>query len=163
MMLSYEIDAQGFDNRQLVVREICIDAAETDKAAVKVLKQAFIVIKQLRTHLSFDGYVKIAKSMPGYRVFCLFDEGKIVSYAGFAECLNLYYGNHIWVYDLVTDETKRGKGYGKLLLSCVERYARENMLECVALSSGLQRTDAHRFYEDVTGFDKVSYVFKKDV
>ncbi|TFB12835.1 GNAT family N-acetyltransferase, partial [Filobacillus milosensis] len=32
-----------------------------------------------------------------------------------------------------------------------------------ALSSGLQRTDAHRFYEDRMDYDKVSYVFKSSL
>jgi hypothetical protein len=32
--------------------------------------------------------------------------------------------------------------------------------ESVALSSGLQRTNAHRFYENKMDHNKVSYVFK---
>jgi len=77
--------------------------------------------------------------------------------------VNLYYGEHIWVYELVTDEAKRGKGYGKLLLSYVDKYASDNALNCVALSSGLQREEAHKFYEKSMGYEKVSYVFKKEI
>jgi hypothetical protein len=42
----------------------------------------------------------------------------------------------------------------------VHEWAKENNYESVVLSSGLQRTDAHRFYEDKMDYDKVSYVFK---
>ena len=99
----------------------------------------------------------------GYQIFCLFENGEIISYAGIAILTNLYYGEHIWVYELVTDEAKRGKGYGKLLLSHIETYAKDNSLNCVALSSGLQKEEAHRFYENAMNYDKVSYVFKKNL
>ncbi|HWO98810.1 MAG TPA: GNAT family N-acetyltransferase, partial [Bacillus sp. (in: firmicutes)] len=72
----------------------------------------------------------------------------------------LYYGRFVWVCDLVTDSDKRSKGYGEKLLTYVHEWAKENNYESVALSSGLQRTDAHRFYEDKMKYDKVSYVFK---
>lgn len=62
--------------------------------------------------------------------------------------------------DLVTVVNNRSKGYGKKLLSYVHQWAKENKYESVALSSGLQRTDAHRFYEHKMGYDKVSYVLK---
>ena len=125
------------------------------------LKQIFPIINQLRPHLNFEEYFKIVKNMPAYQIFCLFKNEEVVSYIGFAKMLNLYYGNHIWVYDLVTDKTKQGQGYGKILLSYVEKYAKDNKLSCIALSSGLERTNAHKFYEKSMGYEKVSYVFKK--
>lgn len=72
-----------------------------------------------------------------------------------------YIGEFIWVCDLVTDSTKRSKGYGEKLLAYVHEWAKANHYETVALSSGLQRTDAHRFYEEKMGYNKASYVFKK--
>ena len=139
----------------LRIRELEIDEIE----------QAFPVISQLRTHLGLDEYVALVKTMKssGYQVICLFECEKIVSYAGIAKLVNLYYGNHIWVYDLVTDKAKQGSGYGKLLLSHIEKFAEDNLLNCVALSSGLQREGAHKFYEKTMNYNKVSYVFKKDL
>lgn len=77
--------------------------------------------------------------------------------------ITLYYGRFVWVCDLVTDNNKRSNGYGDKLLSYVHEWAKENGYQSVALSSGLQRTDAHRFYEEKMGYDKVSYVFKKNL
>jgi hypothetical protein len=46
-------------------------------------------------------------------------------------------------------------------LSFVQDLVKDEGYETVALSSGLQREKAHRFYEDKMGYDKVSFVFKK--
>jgi len=129
------------------------------------LTQAYPVISQLRTHLSLAEYLALAGEMKAnaYQVLCLFEGEQIVAYAGFARGVNLYYGRHVWVYDLVTDQAKRGRGYGRVLLSYVEDLARDNSLECIALSSRFIMKDAHWFYENAMNYDKIGYVFKKDL
>jgi GNAT superfamily N-acetyltransferase len=138
---------------------------EIKELAFNELEQAFAVVSQLRTHLSLEQYIDLVKIMKpnGYQIVCLFENGKIISYAGFAELTNLYYGKHIWVYELVTDKAMRGEGYGGLLLSHIEKYAADKSLNCIALSSGVQREEAHRFYENHGNYEKVSYVFKKNL
>ena len=44
------------------------------------------------------------------------DDGAIKALAGIAHLTNLYYGRHIWVYDLITTAAERSKGYGAALL-----------------------------------------------
>lgn len=125
--------------------------------------EAFPVMKQLRTHLDEETYIDLvleAKEKDRYKMFALIDEKEIVAVTGFKPMITLYYGRFVWVCDLVTDTNKRSKGYGKKLLTYVHEWAEENNYESVALSSGLQRTDAHRFYENIMDYDKVSYVFK---
>lgn len=127
------------------------------------MMSAYPIIKQLRTHLNEDSYlelVKEAKVTEGYRLFALFDRNEIVAVIGFMPMTTLYYGRFIWVCDLVTDKNKRSKGYGEKLLSYLHDWAIQNGYKEIALSSGLQRTDAHRFYEQKMGYDKISYVFK---
>ncbi|WP_130860743.1 GNAT family N-acetyltransferase [Gracilibacillus phocaeensis] len=127
---------------------------------------AFPIIKQLRTHLNEETYLELvveAKEKDRYRMFALMDEGEIVAVTGFKPMITLYYGRFVWVCDLVTDTNKRSKGYGEKLLNYVHEWAKANHYERVALSSGLQRTDAHRFYEDKMDYDKVSYVFKANL
>lgn len=126
--------------------------------------EAFPVMKQLRNHLDEETYLDLvldAKNNDQYKLFALIDGGKIVAVTGFKPMITLYYGRFVWVCDLVTDTNVRSNGYGEKLLTYVHEWAKENNYESVALSSGLQRTDAHRFYEDRMGYDKVSYVFKK--
>ncbi|WP_042220954.1 GNAT family N-acetyltransferase [Oceanobacillus manasiensis] len=130
------------------------------------IMQAFPVMKQLRTHLTEETYLDLvieAKKEDRYKLFALFDEGEIVAVTGFKPMTTLYYGRFVWVCDLVTDKNRRSKGYGEKLLTYVHEWAKENNYESVALSSGLQRTEAHRFYEDKMDYDKVSFVFKSSL
>ncbi|WP_340372133.1 GNAT family N-acetyltransferase [Peribacillus sp. FSL E2-0218] len=125
--------------------------------------EAFPIMKQLRTHLDEGTYLELvmeAQEVDRYKMLALFDDEKIVAVTGFKAMTTLYYGRFVWVCDLVTDINIRSKGYGEKLLTYVHEWAKENKYESVALSSGLQRTDAHRFYEDKMNYDKVSYVFK---
>lgn len=125
--------------------------------------EAFPIIKQLRTHLDESTYlelVKEAQEKDSYKMFALLDGNEIVAVTGFKPMITLYYGKFVWVCDLVTDNNKRSNGYGEKLLTYVHEWAKKNKYESVALSSGLQRTDAHRFYEDKMNYDRVSHVFK---
>jgi GNAT superfamily N-acetyltransferase len=125
---------------------------------------AFPVMKHLRTHLDENSYlelVKEAQQKEGYRLFALYHDHKIVAVTGFMPMITLYNGRFIWVCDLVTEPSERSKGYGEKLLSYVHQWSKDNGYKIVSLSSGLQRIDAHRFYEEKMGYDKVSYVFLK--
>jgi GNAT superfamily N-acetyltransferase len=128
-------------------------------------KDAFLVMKQLLTDLDEKKYLQLIKEMckEGYKMFALFEKGKIVAATGVIQLTNLYYGKHIWVYDLITDESKRSKGYGEKLLLHVQTWGKENGCGIVALSSGFERADAHRFYENKMAYTKSSYVFRRQV
>lgn len=129
----------------------------------KEILEAFPVMNQLRTHLDEETYLELvleAKETDSYKLLALFAGEDIVALIGFKPMITLYYGRFVWVCDLVTDAQKRSKGYGEKLLTFVHDWAKENNYESVALSSGLQRTVAHRFYENRMEYDKVSYVFK---
>lgn len=130
------------------------------------IMEAFPVMKQLRTHLDEGTYLELvveAKEKDSYKMFALIADGEIVAVTGFKPMITLYYGRFVWVCDLVTDSKRRSNGYGEKLLTFIHEWAKENDYESVALSSGLQRMDAHRFYENRMEYDKVSYVFKADL
>ncbi|APB36129.1 MULTISPECIES: GNAT family N-acetyltransferase [Heyndrickxia] len=125
-------------------------------------KAAFPVMKQLRKHLDEENdlqLVEAAAKTSDYKMAAVIDGGNIVAVTGYMPMITLYNGRFIWVYDLVTDEVHRSKGYGARLLAYVEKQASENGYGIVSLSSDLQRKDAHRFYEEKMDYDKVSYVF----
>lgn len=126
-------------------------------------QEAFHVMRELRCNLDEQAYLCLLASMvkEGYRLFALRDLGVIVSLAGIAILTNFSYGRYVWVYDLVTTSSVRSKGYGSRLLEFIEEVAHHENCRVVALSSGLERTDAHRFYQKQMNYDKTSYVFKK--
>jgi len=121
------------------------------------------VLREFRRNLSEQDYLNLLEEMrkEGYRLFALRDGDVIVSLAGVAVRTNFHDGRHVWVYDLVTTSTARSKGYGRRLLEYIEDFARRENCRIVALASGLQRTDAHRFYEKNMSYDRTSYVLKK--
>ncbi|WP_412095663.1 GNAT family N-acetyltransferase [Bacillus haynesii] len=128
------------------------------------LNAVYPIMRQLRPHLDETSFLKLveeARETESYTLFALYDGDTPVALAGFLPRVSLNQGRHVWVADLVTCEKHRSKGYGKKLLGAVEEWAKQNGLGSVALSSGLQRTDAHRFYEDKMGYQKASYLFRK--
>jgi len=59
---------------------------------------------------------------------------------------NTWSGRQLYVDDLVTDEKRRSIGVGRALLGYLEHKAREAGFETLALDSGTQRAQAHKFY-----------------
>ena len=127
-------------------------------------REAFQVMQELRQHLDEKTYLDLveeAHQKDMYRLFALYDGDELVAVTGFKPMITLYYGRFVWVCDLVTCEQHRSKGYGEKLLTFVENWAVENGYQSVALSSGIQKKEAHRFYKEKMSYDQVSYVFKK--
>lgn len=126
-------------------------------------RAAFPVMRELRTELTLPEFLQAREIMAreGYRLFAGRGKSGLVALAGIAILTNLYYGRHVWVYDLVTAAAARSQGHGRHLLGFVEEWARRENCRCVALSSGLQRRDAHRFYEQHLEYDRTSFVFRK--
>ncbi len=126
--------------------------------------EAFQVMQELRQHLDEKTYLDLveeAHQKDMYRLYALYDEDELVAVTGFKPMITLYYGRFVWVCDLVTSEQHRSKGYGEKLLTFVENWALENGYQTVALSSGVQKKQAHRFYKGKMAYDQVSFVFKK--
>jgi len=128
------------------------------------IEHAYPLMSQLRTHLSLEEYSDLVKESiekDNYEMYGLYVEDQLASVIGFEPMTTLYYGRFIWVCDLVTDDNYRSFGYGEKLLSHIESLAKGKKYDAIALSSGLQRENAHRFYEEKMDYNKPSYVFKK--
>ncbi len=140
----------------MIIRELLTD---------EEFDAAYPVMHELRDHLDESKYLELLTEMRqnGYRMVAVEDDGAIVALAGIATGVNFYYGHYMWVYDLITTEQGRSKGYGLALLFHVEQMARDEGCETLALSSGLQRVGAHRFYEDKAAMEKTGYTFVKQL
>ena len=66
--------------------------------------------------------------------------------------------NILFIDDLIVNETFRKKGIGKLLIEKATQYAISK--DSLELTSLIENTNAHRFYEN-NGFKKGQYRFKK--
>jgi GNAT superfamily N-acetyltransferase len=126
--------------------QVMIQIAETEQQ----LKDCYPVMCQLRPHLQLDSFLKQVRQQDSqnYRLaFIRDDNNKVVAVAGFRIATCLAWGDFLYVDDLVTDENERSKGYGKRLLDWLIDYAKQQGCQQLHLDSGVQRKDAHRFYE----------------
>jgi hypothetical protein len=82
----------------------------------------------------------------GARMCVAVDGADITGVAVYRVYENTFQGRQLYVDDLVTDEGRRSTGVGKALLSHLEQKARGAGLENLALDSGTQRQQAHKFY-----------------
>jgi GNAT superfamily N-acetyltransferase len=146
------------------------------------LREAYPVVSQLRD-LPLAAYLDLVETMrgEGYRLFVARepgnadadgrdagaseaggDGGEVVGAVGWALRHNLYSGAHLFVYDLVVDEPRRGEGIGTALLRDVHDRARGIDCAHVALESGLWRDRAHALYESL-GYERYCYSFRLEL
>lgn len=131
---------------------------------LKELDIAWDVVKELRTGLEYKEFEDLIYEMRdiNYTMIGIFEKDQLITYAGVNVTTNLYHKRHLFVYELVTLNSFRSQGYGKLMLEYLRDYAKMAACENLVLSSGFAREDAHRFYEK-NGFEKVSYMFVKPI
>jgi GNAT superfamily N-acetyltransferase len=112
------------------------------------IARCFPVMAHLRPHLLETEFVRRvrAQQAEGYRLAFLEDEGAIVAVAGFRVMEMLVTGRTLYVDDLVTDETKRSRGFGKAMLDWLQGFAHNAECETFSLDSGTHRHEAHAFY-----------------
>jgi GNAT superfamily N-acetyltransferase len=126
-------------------------------------REALSILRELYASLDEGRYWTLLAEMvaDGYRQFAVRNEAaEIVALAGVAVHVNLYYGRHLYLYDLVVKEDARSKGHGGLLMDQVEDIARREGCETTALACGLEREGALRLYER-RGYQKPSYAMRK--
>jgi GNAT superfamily N-acetyltransferase len=133
-----------------------IRIASTDEE----IAACFPVMQTLRPHLVESGFVPLVRRLEagGYRLAYLQESGRPVAVAGLRTGENIPWGRFMYVDDLVTDPAHRSRGHGARMLAWLREYARAAGCEQLRLDSGVQRKDAHRFYER-EGMTLASYHF----
>jgi GNAT superfamily N-acetyltransferase len=122
-----------------------IHLATTDES----IAACYPMMRELRPHIALDEFVARVRSqeISGYQLAALDDGEGVVAVAGFRTGENLAWGRHLYVDDLVTLDKQRCRGYGARLLSWLREFAAAEGCRQLHLDSGIQRQDAHRFYE----------------
>ncbi len=111
------------------------------------LAKAEAVHRQLREQLPADYAGRLRGIFANGAHLCVATEGDAVRGLALWRLIeNTYEGRRLYVEDLVTDQAHRSRGVGKTLLDYLERRAQASECDVLALDSGTQRVDAHRFY-----------------
>lgn len=129
------------------------------------LSRAYPVMKELRSNIDFDDFqrlVMLAHTADGYRLIAREEHGKIVALMGYRILHDLVHGSHLYVDDLVTTKDKRSQSHGAELLRYAEGECRRLGLTGLRLSTGVDNSEARRFY-DREGWTVRSVTYKKKV
>lgn len=119
------------------------------------------VHRQLRERLPAGYAARMAQVFSGgARMLVAGESGEVRALALWRLIENTYEGRRLYVDDLVTDAAHRGRGLGGALLGALEARARLLGCDVLALDSGVQRADAHRFYMRA-GMSIASFSFRK--
>ncbi len=125
------------------------------------LARAEGVHRQLRDRLPADYAQRMAQVFAGGARMVVAARGDtVLGVALWRLFENTYEGRRLYVDDLVSDAAHRSAGIGKALVGWLEAKARYLGCNVLALDSGTQRTDAHRFYFR-EGFIIPSFCFRK--
>ena len=137
----------------------------TDEAARLVepawLAKAESVHRQLRPQLPVNYVVRLSEIFAGgARMALVVDGNAVLCVALWRLIENTYEGCRLYVDDLVSDESRRSQGAGKMMLDWLEAKATALGCDALALDSGVQRDRAHRFYFR-EGMHITSFSFRK--
>ncbi len=107
------------------------------------------VMRELRPHIAETQFLSRIRRQEnaGYRLAYVHGPAGVVAVAGFRIGENLAWGRFLYVDDLVTLPEHRSEGYGARLLSWLKEQAAKESCGQMHLDSGIQRKEAHRFYE----------------
>lgn len=102
----------------------------------------------LRPMLQKDNFISLINEMQkeGYTLLSLTQNGKTIAVAGYRMFTMLYCGKMLYIDDLSTVESSRGKGHASHLLSHIYAIAKKENCVSVHLDSGHVRTTAHKLY-----------------
>jgi GNAT superfamily N-acetyltransferase len=125
------------------------------------LARAEPVHRQLRTRLPGDYPGKMRRVFAGGGRMIVVTHGEDVhGLAVWRIHENTFAGVHMYVDDLVSDDSQRSRGIGRTLMQWLEERARARDCTNLVLDSGTQRRRAHRFYFR-EGMYITSFNFKK--
>jgi GNAT superfamily N-acetyltransferase len=118
------------------------------------------IMRELRPHIPEDQFLERIRTQEnnGYQLVYVQSDQGVAAVAGFRIGENLAWGKFLYIDDLVTLTAQRSHGYGTKLLNWLKDHARSNGCAQLHLDSGMQRVDAHRFYER-EGMTKASFHF----
>ena len=110
----------------------------------------FAVMRELRPHLrsaeELVERVSRQRREAGYRLLAAWSADRVLALAGYRLQETLIRGRFIYVDDLVSLASERGRGLGRQLLDAVSEEGRSQGCRDLVLDTGLDNVAAQRFY-----------------
>lgn len=131
----------------------------------KELEQAFLLMKELRPHLTLQDFLEIynqSHKTTGYEIAAVVKDSQILAIMGYRILYDYVHGKHCYIDDLVSTEQQRSKGYGSILLKYAEQFAQDNQCTGLRLCTGIENDRGKKFYEK-NEWNLRAIVYKKKV
>ena len=126
---------------------IPITNAVSDIIEREWLVQSEAVHRQLRPHLPSDYLARMKQVFEsGAEMAIVVVDNRVRGITVFRMLEKTFNGRDLYCDDLVTDETNRSTGVGRMLMQYMEKLAIERGCDTLTLDSGCQRGQAHKFY-----------------
>ena len=113
------------------------------------IQQCWEVAFLLRPHLNKNNWSSMISEMMQNEKYCIagiMDNDKFVAFAGYRIMTSLHSGNIIYIDDLCTLESYRGKGLASQLLRHVKATAISNNKDAVVLDTNFNNNTAQKLY-----------------
>lgn len=113
------------------------------------IQQCWEVVSLLRPHLDKNNLLEIILEMmknEKYSIAAIEDNDKFVAFAGYRIMNSLHSGHIIYIDDLCTLESHRGKGLATQLLDYVEDISRKMNLDAIVLDTDFHNHTAQKIY-----------------
>lgn len=118
--------------------------------------EAYPLMKALRERIARDTFLDEVRlqQAAGYRLLAAYEHGKPIVLAGIRRAHTLSRGDHLFVDDLVTDESARAAGHGRAMMRFLAREAAKQGIPRIYLDA---RITARGFYE------KLGFIFHTSI
>ncbi|MDJ0784881.1 MAG: GNAT family N-acetyltransferase [Desulfosarcinaceae bacterium] len=125
--------------------------------------EAFHILTELDETLDPDRFLAAMDHAlsANSKLFAIRNAGNIVSVAAVWFLMTGRFEKLLWIHAFVTTKAQRSKGFGKLLLSGIEREAQKR--NCSELRVHAHREKAIQFWKQKAGFDGFSSVLRRDI
>ncbi len=107
-------------------------------------------MRQLRETLSENDFLErtlAAQTESRYELLGFFENNRCQALMGYRILTDLVHGRHLYVDDLVVDQSIRSKGLGAKLLAKAKEIAREQNCQRLRLCTGAENQRGKQFYE----------------
>lgn len=113
------------------------------------IQQCWEVAFLLRPHLNKNNWSSTISEMmqnEKYSIAGIIADDQVVAFAGYRVMTSLHSGNIIYIDDLCTLESYRGKGFASQLLTHVRDIAISTHMDAVVLDTGFDNNTAQKLY-----------------
>jgi ribosomal protein S18 acetylase RimI-like enzyme len=128
----------------------------------KDFKSIFPLMAQLRPHLSETEFLNLlseAQKTSDYRLVGFYQNSQCVGLMGYRILTDFVHGKHVYIDDLVVDESLRSSGIGAKLLQHAKDVAKQNGCTRLRLCTGPENKKGMAFYER-NGWEQRAVVYK---